>query len=94
MSALNDLGLPADATADDVRRRWRKLAREHHPDAGGNPATFTAYRRLYVAALDEIRARPCPDCRGAGTVAEAGGFCVAQLPCSRCRGTGLLDPEN
>src|SRR5215212_358188 len=26
------LGVPATATADDIRRRFRELARQHHPD--------------------------------------------------------------
>jgi curved DNA-binding protein CbpA len=32
-----ELGLPRDASASAIKRRWRELAREHHPDrAAGN----------------------------------------------------------
>jgi len=32
------LGLPRDATLDDVKRAYRRLAKEHHPDSGGERA--------------------------------------------------------
>lgn len=34
------LGVASDASASDVRRAYRKLAAQHHPDAGGDPAMF------------------------------------------------------
>lgn len=34
------LGIAPDASASDVRRAYRKLAAQHHPDAGGDPAMF------------------------------------------------------
>jgi DnaJ-domain-containing protein 1 len=34
------LGVAPDASASDVRRAYRKLAAQHHPDAGGDPAMF------------------------------------------------------
>ena len=36
------LGLSVDASWDDVRRAYRRLAREHHPDRGG--ATWAMVR--------------------------------------------------
>ena len=41
------LGVPADATAEAVKRAWRVWARLAHPDAGGDPQHFTE--------LDEAR---------------------------------------
>ena len=32
------LDVPSDATAGDIKRRWRQLAREHHPDRAADPA--------------------------------------------------------
>lgn len=34
------LGVASDASASDVRRAYRKLAAQHHPDVGGDPAMF------------------------------------------------------
>ena len=39
MSAVPTLA-PADASADEHRRRRRELIRAHHPDRGGDPALF------------------------------------------------------
>jgi curved DNA-binding protein CbpA len=32
------LDVPSDATTSDIKRRWRQLAREHHPDRASDPA--------------------------------------------------------
>jgi curved DNA-binding protein CbpA len=50
--ALAVLGLPADAGPDAVRRRFRALARERHPDRGGDPAAFAELDRAYAALRD------------------------------------------
>ena len=34
------LGVPRDADADAIKKAFRKLARKHHPDAGGDEAKF------------------------------------------------------
>lgn len=34
--ALNILGLPANATQQQIKRRYRSLAKKHHPDRGGD----------------------------------------------------------
>jgi DnaJ domain len=43
------LGLGPDATIDQVKGRYRDLAKRHHPDRGGDAAEF----RRIVAAYDE-----------------------------------------
>jgi DnaJ-domain-containing protein 1 len=35
--ALATLGLPSNATPDQIKRRYRYLAKKHHPDRGGDP---------------------------------------------------------
>jgi hypothetical protein len=36
------LGLPLDATRDEAQRAFRRLAKQTHPDAGGDPGAFRA----------------------------------------------------
>jgi hypothetical protein len=36
------LGLPFDATRDEAQRAFRRLAKQTHPDAGGDAAAFRA----------------------------------------------------
>lgn len=36
------LGLPIDATFDEAQRAFRRLAKQTHPDAGGDPLAFRA----------------------------------------------------
>ena len=57
MSAHSTLGLPADATPDEIRRRYRELAKVCHPDAGGDPASFIQLQQAYESLLEE-KSRP------------------------------------
>jgi hypothetical protein len=54
--ALAVLGLPPDADGATVGRRFRALARELHPDRGGDPAAFAELDRAYAV----LRAEPAP----------------------------------
>ena len=51
--ALIQLGLPFDADEAAVKKRFRELAKQYHPDVGGDAAKFielmNLYRRLIVA---------------------------------------------
>ena len=41
------LGVPRTATADEIKKAFRKLARKHHPDAGGDEAKFKELNDAY-----------------------------------------------
>ncbi|WPC72159.1 DNA-J related domain-containing protein [Aeromonas hydrophila] len=42
--ALTLFALPTGAGPDAIRRRWRELALQHHPDRGGDADTFIRLR--------------------------------------------------
>lgn len=46
------LGLTRDATADDIKKAYRKLAREHHPDKRGDPEKFKKVQEAYEVLKD------------------------------------------
>lgn len=46
------LGLSKDASADDIKRAYRKLAMEHHPDKGGDDKKFKEIAEAYEVLSD------------------------------------------
>lgn len=51
------LGVGTGAGPDEVRRAYRRLARRHHPDAGGDAAAFHRIRAAASLLLDDGRPR-------------------------------------
>lgn len=53
MSDLYELlDIPRDAAEDEVKRAYRRKAREHHPDAGGDEEAFKAVTHAYQVLSD------------------------------------------
>lgn len=48
----NILGVKSDATADEIKRAYRKLASQHHPDRGGDTAKFQEVEEAYRILSD------------------------------------------
>ena len=44
---LELMGLPPAAGADDIRKRFRELARKYHPDTGGDSQRFIELMDVY-----------------------------------------------
>lgn len=46
------LGVKKDATADEIKKAFRRLARKHHPDAGGDEERFKDINEAYEVLSD------------------------------------------
>jgi DnaJ-class molecular chaperone len=66
------LGVPKEATADDIRKAYRKLAKKHHPDLNpGNKAAEETFKA--VSAANELLSDPAKRARyDAGEIDESG----------------------
>ena len=53
--ALAVLGLPSDATHQQIKRRYRELAKKYHPDRGGDQKEM---RRIIAAYQLLIKSSP------------------------------------
>ncbi|MGH9138784.1 MAG: J domain-containing protein [Acidimicrobiales bacterium] len=58
MATLYDtLGVEPGASAADIKRAYRRLARTLHPDAGGDPAAMRAVNEAWIVLSDPARRR-------------------------------------
>jgi curved DNA-binding protein len=72
------LGVKTSATADEIKRAYRKLASQHHPDKGGDVAKFQEIEQAYRTLSDpQARAQydnPQPNFGGFGFHGGPQGF--------------------
>jgi molecular chaperone DnaJ len=47
------LGVKKDASTDDIKKAFRRLARKHHPDAGGSEEKFKEINEAYEVLSDK-----------------------------------------
>ena len=52
MSHYDTLGVPRTATPEEIKRAYRKLASQHHPDKGGDTAKFQQIEEAYRVLSD------------------------------------------
>ena len=55
--AHETLGIRADATPDEIRGAYRRLAKEHHPDVGGDNAVMVRITQAYESLMRETVGR-------------------------------------
>lgn len=51
-SLYDTLGVPASATHEELKQAYRRLAKEHHPDKGGDHAKFVEIQKAYETLSD------------------------------------------
>ena len=66
------LGVSKDATPEEIKRAYRDLARQHHPDKGGDAEKFKSIQEAAEILTDERR-RMEYDSRGRGPMPFTGG---------------------
>jgi len=83
------LGVSPDASADEIRRAYRRRARETHPDHGGNPDEFQAVQMAWEVLRDGGTTRARRRQTGSIGVPDVVGI-NAVSAISRLREAGLL----
>jgi len=53
MDYYNTLGINKEASQDDIKRAYRKLASQHHPDKGGDTTKFQEIQQAYDILSDD-----------------------------------------
>lgn len=57
MDHYTTLGVSKTASQDEIKRAYRKLAKQHHPDSGGDPEQFKQINHAYSVIGDELKRR-------------------------------------
>jgi molecular chaperone DnaJ len=70
------LGVPRDATADDIKRAYRKMARQYHPDVNPDPAAQERFKEINAAyeVLSDDQKRQIVDLGGDPLAPGGGGM--------------------
>ena len=55
MNYYDVLGVPTDASEADIKKAFRKLASQHHPDKGGDTTKFQQIQEAYETLSDSNR---------------------------------------
>lgn len=67
------LGVDKNASKEDIKKAFRKLAHEHHPDKGGNQEKFKEVSEAYSVLSDDSK-RSQYDTYGSSGPTGGGGF--------------------
>ena len=94
------LGVPRDASQEDIRRAYRRLARTHHPDVSKEPDAESRFKEISEAhdTLGDAEKRAAydrygPDWRAAREAAAAGRARSGRRPAGAGRTGGAAGEE-
>ena len=100
MSSLYDrLGVQRNAGVDDIKKAYRNLAREHHPDKGGDPEKFKEIQEAHEVLSDQHR-RQVYDATGSvnerpqGPQGPPNGFPFSDIFANMFGGMGMPHQQN
>lgn len=87
------LGLNRNASQEDIRDAFKKLAVKHHPDKGGNAETYKKIQNAYEVLRDENRRRMY-DTTGSESenTVQQGGMAAGGIPFHFMGGMGGMGP--
>src|SRR5665213_4057276 len=68
------LGVGKDASADEIKKAFRRAAVEHHPDRGGDETKFKELNEAYEVLKDEGKRKRYDQFGHAGVGGDSGGF--------------------
>ncbi|MBU4452770.1 DnaJ domain-containing protein, partial [Patescibacteria group bacterium] len=68
------LGIEKSASKDEIKRAFRKLAHEHHPDKGGDEAKFKEVNEAYQVLSDDTKKSQYDQFGSTFDQAGGGGF--------------------
>ena len=78
MDYYERLGVSRNASPDEIKRAYKKLAIKHHPDKGGDHATFAGINEAYDTLKDPAKKQqydnPTPQGFGPNGFEGMGGF--------------------
>lgn len=57
MDLYSELGIPRDASPEEIKAAHRRAVKKHHPDAGGDKAKFQKIQLAFDTLKDEARRR-------------------------------------
>jgi DnaJ-class molecular chaperone len=74
MSHYQTLGIDKNATPEDIKKAYRKLASIHHPDKGGDTSTFQKIQAAYEVLSDPVKRQQYDNPQPQFTQGFPGGF--------------------
>lgn len=74
------LGVDEKASIDEIKKSFKKLARKHHPDAGGDEAVFKEISEAYEVLSDTQKRKEYDQMLKYGAFTGAGGAAAGGVP--------------